>query len=254
MLEHEVGSNPFVDNPALALRVDLTPRRDGVAGSVELSESGEVKGHRELSSGECAALVAALALVIGVELDPFALSRRRAPDVEVQSTAPVERRGGPDLFLSTGGLAVFGTAPTVAGAVAVGFSARWGDWFQAGLEGQATLPASYYNVSQLLAIGSFCARHWSLGLCGLLAAGSNAASYAGGSSSGGYFAPGVRLEGEIALSPSLSLIPRADLYFVALEPLRVTPLPAPPGEINPPPYQAPAVNGSVGLAFQARIL
>jgi hypothetical protein len=257
LLVREVGSNPFADDPALSIRIELSPRQDGVAGSVELSEKGEVKGHRELSSGECGALATALALVVGVELDPLALSRRSGAQAaasvpaEVRSTAPVERRhDGPDLFVSTGALAVYGAMPTVAGAVVLGLSARWWSWFQAGIEGQGTLPASEFNVSQVLAIGSACAARWSLALCGLLAVGSQTDTGGGVTSSGFYVAPGVRLDAEIALNPNLSLVPRADVYFLAI-PLRIG-QPEPNGQ--PPKYQAPPVNGSIGLAFQARIL
>jgi hypothetical protein len=261
LLAREVGSNPFADHPSLTLRVDLSARPDGVAGVVELSEYGEVRGKRELSSGDCSALAAALALVVGVELDPFAVARRPTEvtytplePVQVESVAPREkRRGVPDLFIDTGGLAVFGVAPgTAAGAVGVGISARWASWVQAGVEGQATLPASWLNLSQVLIIGSVCATHWSLGLCGLLAVGSQTASANGTTPNGGYIAPGVRFGAEIALSPNLSLVPHGDLYFVLIEPLMVNEKDHLGNLLYT--YTAPSVNGAIGLALQARIL
>jgi hypothetical protein len=257
LLVREVGSDPFADHPSLTLRVDLNSRPDGVAGAVELSEYGEVRGKRELSSGDCSALAAALALVVGVELDPFAVARRPIEvtytplePLQVESVAPSEkRRGAPDLFIDTGGLAVFAFAPgTPAGAVGVGVSARWASWFQVGLEGQATLPASWLNLSQLLMIGSVCATHWSLGLCGLLAAGSQTASANGKAPGGGYLAPGVRFGAEIALNPNLSLVPHGDLYFVPIAPLVVK------DDFGKVLFQAHPVNGAIGLALQARIL
>ncbi len=260
LLENEVGSNPFTDNPALSLQVDLSVRPEGVAGAVVLSQGTEVKGRRALNSGDCAALVAALALVVGVELDPLAAAQRQRAGAEaalvapastevVQAVPPQKHRGVPDLFLSTGALAVFGVAPNAAAAVGLGLSARWGSWFQAGIEGQGTLPASAYNLSQVLIIPSACATHWSLGLCALLAVGSYTASgsqTASGeskSSSGGYFTPGARFFAEVALNSNLSLVPHADLYFAPI---------APPEIIGV--YTAPVVNGSIGLALQARIL
>jgi hypothetical protein len=45
----------------------------------------------------------------------------------------------------------------------------------------------------------------------------------------------------------LSIVPKADLYFLPIAPLQII-------EMGMVVYQAPGVNGAVGVALQARIL
>jgi hypothetical protein len=268
LLAREVGGDPFATNPALGVHVELTPRSNGVSGVVEITENGEQRGRRELRSGDCAALAAALALVVGVELDPLALAQRAkvTPTVappEVQVAVPTEQpRQAPDWYFALGGLVAVGLAPTVAPAVTVSAAIRpHGSALEFALEFQGMPPVTAPlgprpgsgSVSHLLGNGLACVRPWwFLGFCGLLTGGVAIAS--GGTPSEtqtteGYAAAGLRFPFlEIRPGdPDLRVVPHFDVaYQITREPLQAQ---------NGTTLWAPTLfTLSFGIMLQGRIL
>jgi hypothetical protein len=289
LLAREVGEDPFASNPSLGVRVELTPRSTGVSGVVVITEKGEERGRRELRSGDCAALAAALALVVGVELDPLAMARRSQAGDRVagaQATTPqvqqaVETVKPPprgDLLMSLGGMAAGNIAPTVVPAVTLGLSGRWSalpHWLELGVEWQGAPPVnaplglgpgSSGSVSHLLLTGLACFNPWSfLGGCALATGGVTLATgqfqnvQEFGTQSAGYFAAGLRAQGGFPLNRDLRLVIHVDGAFqVTQEPLQIctvatksTTCPQPSTEVlwTPPPF-----SWGIGFALQGRIL
>jgi hypothetical protein len=241
LLSREVGGDPFATTPDLGLTVLLTPRTNGVSGVVEITEKGQLRGRRELNSGDCAALAAALALVVGVELDPYAQRQRSAPPpvaTEVHATLPTEEtRHTAAWYLAAGGLVAVGLAPTAVPGVTASVSIRPHFWValhpEFALEFQglppvtAPLGSGSGSVSHVLWTGLGCVHPWwFLGGCLLGTGGvSMAEGFAGGaygSQVEGYAAAGVRIPFlEVpAWDPNLHVVPHFDVaYQITREPL-----------------------------------
>jgi hypothetical protein len=293
LLTREVGEDPFVTTPNLGLTVLLTPQANGVSGVVEITENGQLRGRRELNSGDCAALAAALALVVGVELDPFALAHRSqavgpatVTNPAVEATLPVEQpRHRTQFLMGVGAMAAGGLAPSVVPGVTFDVSVRKPDWvgrWELALEFQGLPPVTTSlggtgsgSISHLLfAFPTVCAHPvWILGLCGFFTSGVAIATGQGfghegaGTQTEGYAAAGLRVTTEFPLDPDLLLAIHLDgAYQITREPLQYQlPLGSPPG--------TPCADGSastpdlvchlwsptvftwnIGFALQGRIL
>jgi hypothetical protein len=292
LLSREVGEDPFATTPELGLTVLLTPQTNGVSGVVEITEKGQLRGRRELNSGDCAALAAALALVVGVELDPLAQRQRSGPPppptTELQTALYIEPpRRAPQLLVSTGVMLAGGLAPTVVPAVILGLSVRLPALAfhpEFGFEGQGAPPVTAPlglgggsgSVSHLLLTGLACGNPASIfGAC-LLATGgvtvangqnfpqSDQTPSSGESQTQGYFAAGLRLLSSIPMNPDLQLVVHADAaYQFTREPLRVdhwsAEVACPGGEPTGPNvtctvFTPPPFSWNIGFALQGRIL
>jgi hypothetical protein len=291
LLAREVGEDPFASNRALGVRIELTPRSTGVSGVVVITENGEERGRRELRSGDCAALAAALALVVGVELDPLAMARRSqggdrvagaqtaaAPQVQqtVETVKPPPRG---DLLMSLGGMAAGNIAPTVVPAVTLGLSGRWSalpHWLELGVEWQGAPPVnaplglgpgSSGSVAHLLLTGLACFNPWSfLGGCAVATGGVTLATgqfqnvEEFGTQTAGYFAAGLRVQSGFPLNRDLRLVIHVDGAFqVTQEPLQICTAPTRSTAQCPPPsidvlWSPPPFSWGIGFALQGRIL
>jgi hypothetical protein len=253
LLTREVGEDPFAANPNLGLKVTLTAQTNGVSGVVEITEKGELRGRRALSSGDCSALAAALALVVGVELDPFAVNRRtRTPPADVaadvsvvpalQSTLPGEPpEHRTQWLMGVGAMMAGGLAPTVVPAVTLGASMRKPDWaghWELGFEFQGMPPVTAPfgtgtggtgSISHLLLTGLGCVHPLAIvGICALGTGGVAIATGQGfngaqqsGTETQGYASAGLRVTAEVPLDPELLLVFHTDLaYQITREPLQ----------------------------------
>ena len=286
LLTREVGEDPFAANPGLRLEVTLTARPNGVSGVVEITAKGALLGRRELSSGDCSALAAALALVVGVELDPFALARRAQNSqstatvaaTAIEAPLPVEPpRHRTQWMMGVGALLAGGLAPSVVPGVTFGASLRKPDWpgrWEFGLEFQGLPPVTAPlggigsgSVSHVLLTPLVCAHPWWIfGVCALFPGGVTIAEGQGfgtpQTTTTGYAAAGLRVTVEVPLDPELRLVFHADgAYQITREPLQYV-----------PPMDKPCTDGSapvngvcnlwsptpftwnIGFALQGRIL
>jgi hypothetical protein len=178
-----LGYEPFVDESALALLVELRQQGGVVEGRLELRARGAPRGERAMSSAleDCYELAASLALAAAVAVDPEGVRaqttapepKTAAPPSERPSPLPAEQplpaaspsitspRGKPALgvLLDAGALFSLGLQPGLAPGVRLGggLGGLGGGW-SVGLELAAFLPSArereYGTVSSHAVYGS----------------------------------------------------------------------------------------------------
>jgi hypothetical protein len=166
-VEAELGYDPFDPQATELLQVRITREGGELVAVIELSAGGDVAGRRELASrGEdCRELAAALALAIGIAIDPVRAGKppepepaEPAPPPPPPAPPPPPPAGPPQprapephpppepgtplrWRVAGGGLVAIGTAPAPAAGIWVGAAVRSGD-LSIGLEGRADAFAS----------------------------------------------------------------------------------------------------------------
>jgi cell division septation protein DedD len=164
-----LGYEPFVDESELALLVELRPRGNVVAGSLELTARGVARGERAMSSApqDCYELAASLALAAAVAVDPERAGAQatapkrdsepeKPPPATPPATAPPPGEPGPALHPSTapphaetamglllhpGALVSSGMQPAPAPGLRLGAALAGNGKWSVGLELAAFLPS-----------------------------------------------------------------------------------------------------------------
>ncbi len=274
-----IGYVPFDERAARLVIVAVASASPTLHARIELGvPTGTIVGLRELSSTsrDCKELAAAVELALSIAIDPLSFTRPAgarpppssrahlraeaqgsAPRSEVRATAspPVEERPRLQIAASVGGVLAIGSAPSVAGGIALQGRLQW-RWASIALEGRVDLPA-YLDVaggrvstSLLLASVLGCGHYrW---LFGCLEVGAGAMRAAGHgipdaeSVTLAYAAGGVRLGTELPLHRLFALRLHGDLLAVFTRAtLRETSTRA---EI----WSTPAVSGAFGMAAVGR--
>lgn len=194
-----LGREPWDEAAPRVIIVAVGREGEGLRARVELRRrDGKISGLREMSSParDCVELAAAVELAISIAIDPLSFTSPRAaseqpaasqpaaepaaadPEVVATSPAPARKTDATPLRVSAsvGGLAALGSAPAVAGGIALQGQLRWGT-LSAALEGRIDLPA-YRDIpggrvsSSLLLAGALgCVHLRSFFGCGALFAG-----------------------------------------------------------------------------------
>jgi hypothetical protein len=159
-----LGYEPFVEESALALRVELQPQGGVIAGSLELTELGAARGERAMTSApkDCYELAASLALAAAVAVDPEGVSAQttasqpettppseqpppppsQPPPATSPPTAPPQAETPMGVFLDAGALVSVGMQPgPAAGARLGGGLGGLSDGWSVHLEVAAFLPS-----------------------------------------------------------------------------------------------------------------
>ncbi len=270
-----LGYDPFPASAAPAapeLSVLLGRDGAGLHARITLADAaGRPLGERNLAarSADCGDLGRAVVLALSLAIDapaapaqeaplpPAASVPRPAPALPAASRtsrAPPRPRANQRWEVGVGASGALGAAPGPALGVDVEAAARWSS-FSLGLGGRADLPATQQaaggsaEAHLLFAELVPCYRHWLLGACGLLAAGTEQADgvgYAGSRHAGTFYtAAGARAFVDVPIRQPLALRIWADL----LVPLARTTLLVG----AQPVWATPDVSGLLGLAAVLRL-
>ena len=273
----QLGYDPFRENAALAIVASVSEKNGIFHGRVEVRNAPEPPRIRDLDSRDCAALLSAMALTIGVAIDPLTLNGPpssvstappSAPPETAKPSAPTGNEATvnsanrePDLAqdpprfqASLGGHAALGAAPLLSAGIDGGVAVRW-LLVSLSLEGRVNLPStarlsSGGDVVVSLQMGRFvpCVRRGLLVACvlagvGAIRAGSERVTNPRADVNF-YADVGVRAGLEIPISETFAVRPQIDL---------VAPLTRPTIYHNGVGFwTVPALSGALGGVFLAK--
>lgn len=266
-----LGYVPWHEDAPRVVAVALSRDGRGLLARIELRSNAHMTGQRELTSTrpDCRELAGAVELAISLAIDPLSLTRpwgKPPPQAGDHEPTPDQQAGvrakpsAPrrlSVSASAGGLVAFGSAPAVAGGIAVQGRLRWRD-LSVGLEGRFDFPAymdvAGGEVSTSLAMGSLlgCWHLWHAAGCAVFGVGGLRGTGHGLGDAQSHTLPyltgGLRLGGEIPLVSVLALRVYGDLLG-ALSRVTLRTSDAQASEI----WSNPAVSGALGLALVGKI-
>jgi hypothetical protein len=153
-----LGYDPWEAEARRTVMVNLTATGDGLTAVIELHHAdGAVVGRRVLHAAlnECQELGSAVALAIGMAIDPLRASSQPKPEPEpepkpkpkpkpkpesIVSKPAAGQAKRPQIDLGVGGLVAAGAAPGITGGLQVLAALRW-QRFSLGLAGRYDFPA-----------------------------------------------------------------------------------------------------------------